>query len=273
MLTKNNWLTSNIRERISNKSIDFNVIINRYEFSNLNFLDACKESCLEISDKYNDFYISLSGGMDSEFIVRQFHSLNIPFKVIIVKYTNPEEIKYAFSLCEELSIDPVIISLSDEEFLDIYIRGIIKKINGVGINASQMIAAARYVENCNGTLVTGINSMLDGNKVLEISREFVCFAEWDFYTEILCPNLRVVSPMIYTPTVIIGALLETHFMPDNITWQYFRSKLYGIEFRQKLYSNHRKSINQLNYKTSLDKTQNFMMKSWNAIDAYKLLKG
>ena len=87
MFTKNNWLYSNIKQRIIDPSIDLfvNVNLKNITVKKLFFEDACDYNANQIKSNYDKkIYIAFSGGMDSEKIVRVFHRNKIDFLPIIV---------------------------------------------------------------------------------------------------------------------------------------------------------------------------------------------
>ena len=78
MITKNNWLATNLAERTINPTVDFELIINPYPFKKMDFNSAVEMTIKEIAGKYSNFYLGLSGGYDSEFVLRAFHKFGIP---------------------------------------------------------------------------------------------------------------------------------------------------------------------------------------------------
>lgn len=67
-----------------------------------------------------EYVITMSGGIDSEFVAETFYKLNIPFRVLIqrlFKGANDYDIMYAVKYCKERSIPYKIIGLGIDKFL------------------------------------------------------------------------------------------------------------------------------------------------------------
>ena len=121
MATENDWVDTNIYERCLIPNLSFHVRLRPYPFREMKFQDAADYTAKRIYEKHKKIYVALSGGADSEFVVRVFHRNNIPFDVIIVKTSgNFKELQYAFKTCKELSIEPIIIDLDNSQYLSIY---------------------------------------------------------------------------------------------------------------------------------------------------------
>lgn len=80
-------------------------------------------------NKTKDLYLFLSGGLDSEYMVHVFHSLNYKFTPVIARYHgtddndnpiiyNDHDNKYAFDICEKLGLTPLIIDLDFKAFIE-----------------------------------------------------------------------------------------------------------------------------------------------------------
>ena len=92
-----------------------------------NFPSSFKEESLRAAriikekSKGKDIWISLSGGIDSEFIARIFLESNIPFKAATLVYKdgiNQYDNNYCRKFCEEVGIDLVEYELDLVEWFD-----------------------------------------------------------------------------------------------------------------------------------------------------------
>ena len=61
MITKNNWLTTNITNRLNDSSCDFDIKINPYPFKKMDFQSAVDYTVGEITSKYSNLYLGLTG--------------------------------------------------------------------------------------------------------------------------------------------------------------------------------------------------------------------
>lgn len=76
----------------------------------------CKFICLKIL--YDNLYVAMSGGIDSEFVAQTFLDLGIPFKPIIFRVSdlNELDIWWAFKWCRDNSIEPVVVDATIEDW-------------------------------------------------------------------------------------------------------------------------------------------------------------
>jgi hypothetical protein len=223
MLTKNNWYTSNISERFHNKTSSFDAYLNPYPFQEMSFVDACIFNTNELKKDFNNFYVALSGGLDSLFVTKELTKNGVDVCPIIVDCNNSEETQYAFELCDELNLKPVVIKKTESELFDYYYNYIHLPFAGLGYRTSFIMVAAEYVIGKNGTLITGNHLLGDGE---EESNDvtYVNANEWDFYTDYSLKECNNVDFMLYTPELVYASRPK-----ETINWDEHRKKLYGIE--------------------------------------------
>lgn len=228
MITKNNWCTSNILEKLNDPLVEFDAYIKPYAFSDMSFDEACEFTCNEIYKHHKNLYLALSGGMDSEFILRTFHKYNIPIQPIIVLCGNEIESKYAFNACDELGVTPIVFTKSEDELFSFFRTHIYDKLGGIGYNCTQMLFTAEYVIQQHGVLITGNHFMGDG---YEFSAD-ECYAsinEWDFYTDAIFKESHNIDFLLYTPEIVYASMPK-----HNVTWCEYKAKLFNVEFRDKI---------------------------------------
>ena len=199
--------------------------------------------------------MALSGGYDSEFILRFFTSQQIQITPVIVRCQNDEETQYAFKACKELSIDPVVIEITEREFYKVYIERILKITKGVGHNSTPSVIVADYVQKNNGTLITGGHLMEDGPVSFQ---KFLGLNDWDFYLDITHPNLTNIDFLLYNPQVLYSSL------PDRFdqTWQEYKQDLYKLQYRNKIFPKFSDAfMTSLNLKKTLANKTSYS-KSW-----------
>jgi len=228
MITKNNWLASNLAERTINPTVDFELIINPYPFKKMDFNSAVEMTIKEISSKYSNFYLGLSGGYDSEFVLRAFHKFGIPIVPIIVCYGTEIENDFAFRACADIGITPVVISLTDEQFLNYLKEKVYTPFNGSGYNATHVMFAAQYAEQRNGTLITGGHWI--GADPTDIADDYASAHEWDYYTHYVYPSVNKIDFFLYTIELMYSMFPET----DEGNWSVYKQQLFNIEYREKV---------------------------------------
>ena len=228
MITKNNWLASNLAERTINPTVDFELIINPYPFKKMDFNSAVEMTIKEISSKYSNFYLGLSGGYDSEFVLRAFHKFGIPIVPIIVCYGTEIENDFAFKACADIGITPVVINLTDEQFLNYLKEKVYTPFNGSGYNATHVMFAAQYAEQRNGTLITGGHWI--GADPTDIADDYASAHEWDYYTHYVYPSVNKIDFFLYTIELMYSMFPET----DEGNWSVYKQQLFNIEYREKV---------------------------------------
>lgn len=236
MFARNNWIYSNIKQRMVNPTLDLSVYLDLKDvkIENIKFEDACNMTAYQIKKDYSDkkIYISFSGGMDSENIIRVFHRNNIEFyPIIVVCNDNRQELKYAFKTCFELKLKPIILKMSDKHLQEIVFIDILNKLKGVGIYSAQHIFASRYVNYQKGILVNGAEMLV--NTEGTIFNIPIGLLDVEIYTYALLSNTSISIPFyFYTPQIFysyVRSIDET----SNETIQQFKSTLYNIENRIK----------------------------------------
>ena len=226
METKNNWVVANLDQRLDNPELDFSVTLFPYEFEETDFETAAKNVALELGEKHKDLYLALSGGLDSEFILRLFLGLGIKITPIIVShYSNQDELAYAFSACQDCGVKPVFLEPNHQKTFSTYNDLIFKKLNGSSIYSIFAVIAAEYAANQGGVLMTGGNVFGEQGD----SIDFFTLSEFDFYYSIFYPELIHISPLMYTPQIV-----EAFSRDLRDDWALHKARLFNIKRRNKM---------------------------------------
>lgn len=224
MSTHRNWFRSNIRERLTDSSIDLKLIIEPYQFDEMEFHSAADYTAKLISSSHNNIYVSLSGGADSEYTLRAFVRNDIPVKPIIVETSgNPIELSEAYRICEELNITPVTLKITDDDYLRWYLR-IVKEISGYGIYCIPSILACEYARDRDGVVVIG-EHLIDTDK---LKNKITPGAnEWDFYNECFVGEEYTIPFFNYTAELTYAMIKRI----EDVPLDQFKSELYGTRRR------------------------------------------
>jgi hypothetical protein len=214
-MTENDWLRTNIRDRLVNPNTDFEVEYTPVDFVPVDFDIAAQIATQKIIQKYKNIYVPLSGGMDSEFVFLQLMAVAKP--IIIVTPGNEYEVQYAFELCRKYKIEPIIIEKTEQEILQVFYNEIFKKLNGYGYNSVPALIAGQYAQSQNGIVVIGEHA-------------FEGLNEWDFYNDALL-DIDTVYYYMYTRQIVDSMIRE--FDPQKENSQQFKARMYKIPFRPK----------------------------------------
>jgi hypothetical protein len=242
MTTENNWLTHNLRERLTNPNTDFNHTIKVDMFDDITFDEASTEVCYKLQAINPNIFLGLSGGLDSEYVFRKLHSLEIPFTSVIVQcpcYT--KETQIAFNLCKEYGVEPVVIEISEKEMFLYYHKNIYESFNGIGIGSVASITATEYAKNHNGIFIKSEHTIgdIDGKVAIEMN-------EFDFYCNINYDNSY--NFFMYTPEIVYSLAK----CMGNTDSQTFKCAMFNIPYREKIYPNYSPHI-MVCYKYAISK--------------------
>lgn len=228
MITYNNWLESNVCEIVSGKK--YTLKTNIFFFKKMSFHESADWIAKDISKKYDNLYVALSGGMDSEYVVRCFYRNKLSFTPIIVKCKGSEiETNYAERICEELNLTPKILYASDKDILETYDN--ICQTGIIGDLSILRTIASKYVHDNDGTIITGHTILGDtGTNHNEYVNEGL-FDLKDHDSLLDAMNMpNNIAFFLYHPSVVYSIVELSN---STITWNEYKSTLYNLSFREK----------------------------------------
>lgn len=242
MLSKNNWIQTNIKDRLINKTVDLQLSLNLYPFYDMSFDEATDYTCNEIYKEHKNLYLALSGGLDSEYVLKAFHRNNIPIQPIIVCCGNEKENEYAYNLCAKLHITPIIINVNERSFLEYYLEYIYKN-NCVGYNSTQTLFALKYANDNDGILIKGQHFLFEDQRQIT-DNEYASINEWDFYEDFI--SNQYINFFSYTQELAYS-MAPRHYMP----WNKYRCLIYNISYRNKIKAKYSKELSLILQKLCL----------------------
>ena len=193
------------------------------EYTPISFQEASKRVVEKIVSKYENIFIPLSGGMDSEYVFECFK--NHRFTPIIVDTpANKLESSYAFRKCKETGIEPVVISLSEKELLLTYYEQIYKRMRGCGYNSTATYIAGKYAEEHNGNVIIAEGPTFGINNCSGLY-------EYDFYNDALIHEENSIYFFMYDIEIFSAMINEYR---DNEDYQLFKQRIYNIPLRPKM---------------------------------------
>ena len=157
---KNGWIQSrhNRTYDIPFPTSEMDVILQPQGSCEIVPIDVAAENVAnDISATYDNIYVAMSGGIDSEFIAKTFLRLHIPFTPVIVQIEdlNEADIWWAYKWCKDNNIEPVTISKSAADTMKRVIEISSATCSRFGIGLAVMSFLNEYVTSKNGSLVTG----------------------------------------------------------------------------------------------------------------------
>lgn len=177
-----------------------------------------------ISDHYGAITLCLSGGIDSEYVLRLFCRLGLPVSpVIVTSPLNYAESAYAFALCEELGIlQPRVIQLSINEFLLQHLQ----KVKNYNLSVLLGTTPLVVYDTLGGSILTGYGDPTPD----EGTGNTLYLPEWDFYTDLLGPDHP--GPFFaYSPQIFFSYIRD---LDRTLPIQEAKCKLYGLPYRKKI---------------------------------------
>lgn len=200
----------------------------------------------EIYASHPNVYVSMSGGVDSEYVAKSFKAAGVPFRAIMMTCKNYFSIGewYADKWCAENQVDLIKFEVDPHELLA-YGKQAIFKIRGISWFGITVNLLANEVERLGGYMVTGALPSYYPDPKLGLDKatpEFkqtfrgFMFDESDFYIELMNPNKHPWSFFYWSPEMLASIIYhwDTAQPVENNKWRMFnllpRPKLNGTEF-------------------------------------------
>jgi hypothetical protein len=226
-MTLDQWLTTNIKDRVYDHSVDFSVTIKKSVANILGFNLAVRETIDCLVSEGRTLYLGVSGGTDSEYVLGKFVHHKAPFIPVIVHTDcSEEEYTVASDLCRKYDIKPTVIKLTTAEYIKIYKTKILGILNGVGHYGPPSYTVARYAADHDGIYVKSehlISETIDGKMIVGAN-------EWDFYNDAL-HDYDVTRYFFFHTPDITYSMISAMSGDDS---QRFKCKLYEIPYRDKI---------------------------------------
>jgi hypothetical protein len=212
-------------------------------FAPAKFTDATLKQHAErvahnLASEGRPIFIAFSGGLDSEFILQTFISAGLDIIPIIVDSPfNQPEVAYAYKLCAENNITPVVISYTSVQQFVLAVYNIAKTHNLNSLIGCVTMLAADYATAHSGNLLTGHGDPFIMNTTYTDIRTvnpdtiptLLKFSDHDYYVETFYPLLT--GSFIGSDTGLFYSMLceISHILP----YEEAKASLYGISLRNK----------------------------------------
>lgn len=223
-----NWITVNTKNQV--------FIL---DFSNFILMDkrsAVDHTVSNIIKRYDNLYLSLSGGLDSEFAAQSLYERGIKFTPVIVDFElNCAETWNAYYWCYEHKIIPDIIKISMNE--------IVEKFSEISLNKNVPFVSSidfiveQYVSERDGHLIHSCAEPFNRKSVFTDKLNTTVahkleFCSFDFAIDEVFPEKHPCGFLTYTPELLFSLINEFDYSKPA---QVSMSEFYGIRPRPKLH--------------------------------------
>ena len=214
-LGKNRWIKWNYYRTYEDPwpEIDFEFKLEpQHKSQIIDFKTAGINVAKDIGSSYDNIYLALSGGIDSEFAAECFLKAGVPFTPIVaeIKGSNEFDSWYACRWCKEKNIQPTIINVSLEDIKKGAID-IIKKTFTRSIGPILWNILNDHVKKLNGNLVTGagdIEYFPDPSFYAEWMHDDKIKGEYDIQIEDKENNPLIKGYLLQEPEIIASMILK-----------------------------------------------------------------
>jgi hypothetical protein len=224
----NNWIDFNYDEKrciLDMSSLD----------TSIDKEDAIDIAVESISKRYQNLYISMSGGIDSEFTANCFLKRGIPFTPLIVDYiSNGAEVWWAYRWCYLNGITPDVIRLSQHDYVKL--SWTYAELKNTSFSSALDFIMEKYASKKHGSLL--LSTPEPFNKIDCISDTFedpgVCelhYASYDFMLDYHNPEKHPYNFLSYTPEMVYNMVRGVD--PEK-PLQHSITEYYGVDARPKI---------------------------------------
>jgi len=200
------------------------------------FTLASDQTAKIIANTYQNLYICLSGGLDSEYAATVFLRNNISFTPIIVcTIDNASEVWFAKHFCNQNNISPIILDYTTCQ--NLLISKLLKYSKIIKLRADLSffaVIAAKFAEENNGVLITGYGEPFSNSNEYDCAMGSILeFEEHDYYINVIFGETHPGAFLSYTPDILFSLINSIQY--DKNT-QLAKTNLYNISGRSKIMS-------------------------------------
>jgi hypothetical protein len=208
-----------------------------FDFTNLKIKskkDSIDDAVNQLLKKNKKIFVSLSGGIDSEFAASCLQERGVDFVPIIIDLSsNKNELWYAYKWCYENKKKPVVIEMTEFQVITSFPQIALKK--NMPFYAVIPIVLSEIVYSKGGSLILGGEEVIDRdyffkNKSFEKMSENLETNKYAFVVELENKG-HVGGFLSYTPELFYNCLNELNYTLDG---QLALCEYYGVLPRPKL---------------------------------------
>ena len=227
------WITINANDAIENGATP-SVTINSGATQQLPFNDACTAHAASLAQQHSKIFCGLSGGLDSEYVLRKLIQAGANVTPVIVLDLFPfNEAQYAFHACKQLGLTPKVVPATASMVLQ-PAHTKTWSVDWASVAAQKIVV--EIAEMSGAVYVSGEGDMVPHGRGAALIKPLG--ADWDcvLYGEIFAGRLfgSVAHPepfFLGTPEIVKSYLNE---IDAGLPVQEAKSNLYGLPFRAKI---------------------------------------
>jgi hypothetical protein len=227
MRTHNWWVRSNFNDVAAGRADVFNCGFYPRLFTPMPFHLAAAYTAAKIWQEFDGrkFFIGLSGGPDSEYVVELFYQLHIPFTPIIVRSgINEEDFENAMSICHDLALNPIVHTCTEQDIVDYYFR-VIYPHHNEGITHVHQMLAIEKAKQLGGVIVLGESHVCD---TADTTPTTPIMRAYKFLPDLI--SSLVIPFYYYTVELTYAEMSEVR---ENETAQEYKARVRGTRLRPK----------------------------------------
>ena len=245
MLCENNWMRLSWGDRRERKNKEnFEVSISSQLKSIPSFQQACDEVAVEIANKYDNLFVAMSGGCDSEHVANVFFRNKIPFTPMFVTYKktvhNDQRYErwYANLWCRKHNVKPLEVDVSEYINSSLDRQRYIKFRPRLGLGFLTQSCLIDIVNKHQGHIVTGMqleyypdqDQMTYLEPQLGNYQGFV-MQESDGYMDLLAPNQHPWAFFYWSPKLLASFVNSWNL---DLNMQENKAEIYDVSPRPKM---------------------------------------
>lgn len=229
----NNWLQISLEKGSdTNITVPFHIAY-RALIKPVPFHEAADYTAKLIATKYSNLHLSLSGGLDSEYVAATLLRNNIEFTPVIfsTRY-NQEENWYAYKFCADNNITPMVLDYTSFESFEMLLKKLVEHTIELNVPFDQSTLPIIIADQCSGPLITGYGDAIRYSTsyndpigpILELEGH-------DFYLELKYGDAHPGAFFSYTPELFRALITGLN---TNVSTQVAKAELYGLLPRPKI---------------------------------------
>lgn len=227
----NNWYTLKFGNK-ANDSDNFEMSFGSNLSKVMSWNDAADFTAKKIAERYNNIYLGLSGGLDSEFVANVLLRNNIKFTPVIVGLPKSTEHHYALKWCRDHDIEPKVFELEFED-RRLYPE-VARLVKTLGFYSHGCVVSSwitNWVIQQGGHLVTGEPTL--GQRYYHRPITDLMDVWWvQFISQLVFPNYDHPGGFLnYTPEIVLSQAVHLDTALDDAE---SRAKLHNLPYRPKL---------------------------------------